>query len=133
MFYSGRFEEAISLAKRAIRLNPYCQSWYYMLYGASLRFAGRYQEAIEAHKKQLELAQKEKSNLFFPHSGLASAYALIGQEEKAQAHTKEALKIFPNASLEYARKITRFKNPAHLESHLNSLRKAGFPEHPPKE
>ncbi len=133
MLYSGRFEEAISLARRAIRLNPYCQSWYYSFYGLSLRLAGRYQEAIEVYKKQLELAQKEKGNLFLPHQGLAAAYALMGREEKANAHTKEALKTFPTASLEYARKVNPFKNPEHLESYLNSLRKAGFPDHPPSQ
>jgi hypothetical protein len=45
---------------------------------------------------------------------------------------EEALKTNPVLSLDYTRRISRYKNPAHLHQILNAYRKAGMPEKAPK-
>jgi adenylate cyclase len=51
--------------------------------------------------------------------------------EKARQHMAQALKLIPSYSSLLVRKITRYKNPAHLERMLTALRKAGLPEGTP--
>jgi hypothetical protein len=61
--------------------------------------------------------------------GLAEAYIGLGQNEKAWAHAQEVLKMNPNFSLADERKRMYFyRDPTHLERHIDSLRKAGLPD-----
>jgi tetratricopeptide (TPR) repeat protein len=94
--------------------------------------AGRYEEAIEAFGELLERAQKGEFDRLIAHNYLASVYAMQGNMKKARFHASEVLKINPNHSLDYNKQTTPLKNPEDLERILDSLRKAGIPEHPPE-
>jgi TolB-like protein/tetratricopeptide (TPR) repeat protein len=61
--------------------------------------------------------------------GLAQTYIGLGRIEDARIHSVEMLKIDPDFSLDQARKVILFKDPAHKERALNDLRQAGLPEH----
>lgn len=128
MTAAGRFEEAIELAKKAIRLSPYSSAWYLMMIDDAYRMAGRYEEALAIGKQHLDRCLKGECDPFSAHMGLAATYVGLGRIEEARSHVAELLKIMPDLSVDKARKIISFKDPAHVERSLDALRRAGLPE-----
>jgi hypothetical protein len=75
----------------------------------------------------LARAHKGEFSPLLAHRTLVEVYIALGQDHKARAHAEEVLKINPNFSLADVRKRTYFyRDPAHLERHIDALRKAGL-------
>jgi TolB-like protein/Flp pilus assembly protein TadD len=129
----GRFDEAIALVKKAMRLHPYYPAYYLQWLGGAYRMTGRYEDALTVYKQLLGRSRKGEFPSLTTHLFLADVYAEFGKEEEARTHAAEVLKIKPGFSLEEVSKIStyEYKDPAHLERRLNALRKAGIPETPP--
>jgi adenylate cyclase len=126
----GRFDDAIRLVKKAMRLHP-CYPAYYLLWlGGAYRMTGRYEEALTVYNQLLDRSRKGEFPILSAHLCLAETYAAFGKEEEARNHADEVLRINPLFSLKEINKILsfRYKDPAHLERRLNALRKAGIPE-----
>jgi tetratricopeptide (TPR) repeat protein len=119
--FMGRPEEAIFLFEKAIRLNPFGPSRYFMGYGHALRYVGRFQEAVLAYKKAI----KREPNNFPAHLLLAATYSMMGLEKEARAAAAEILRINPKFSLERYAKILPFPQPA-VDRVIEDLRKAGL-------
>ena len=126
----GRFDEAIDLVKRAIRLHPYYPAYYLQWLGAAYRMTGRYEEALIVYKQLLDRSHKGEFTSLYSHIFLADVYAELGREDEARNHAVDVLRISPGFSLKKINKISTFKykDPAHLERRRNALRKAGIPE-----
>ena len=92
----------------------------------SYLLAGRYEEALAAGELMLARAQKGEFSPLLAHMTLAHVYIGLGQEDKARAHAQEVLKINPNFSLADLRKRNLYRDPSHLERHIDALRKAGL-------
>ncbi|MBI3302180.1 MAG: tetratricopeptide repeat protein, partial [Deltaproteobacteria bacterium] len=120
--YVGRPEEGIGLIEKAMRLNPRYPIFYIRSLGWAYRVAGRYEEALAPLKKVLTLAP----NMAPVHLNLAACYAELGRLEEARAEIAEALRLNPTFSLEKARQMYPFKDPADLEHFLAAWRKAGL-------
>jgi adenylate cyclase len=118
----GRHEEAVRYAERALRLDPMPVGWYYRGLGNAYFGAGRYEEAIAAHKKALQHAPND----IVTHLALTAAYSWAGRLEEARAQAAEVLRINPNFSLEQYAKRSPYKNPADGERVIDGLRKAGL-------
>jgi TolB-like protein len=129
----GRFDEAIELVKRAMRLHPYYPAYYLQWLGAAYRMTGRYKDALTVYNRLLERSLKGEFPIIGAHLFLADVNSALGREKEARTHAEEVLKIRPKFSLEEVSKIGTYtyKDPALLERRLNALRKAGIPEHPP--
>jgi adenylate cyclase len=119
---AGRSEEAVRYAEQALRLNPYPPSWYIRQLGQSYFFAGRYEEAIAAHRKSLNVSPND----LLTHIALTTAYSWAGRHEEALAQAAEILRINPNFSVEERAKFMPCKNQADLDRYLDGLRKAGL-------
>ena len=117
-----------------MRLSPYYDIWYLSNLGEALTMAGHYEEAISVNQQLLERGQKEKLPgwIVAAHAFLAIGYSMSGREEEARYHVAEGLKIDPDWSLETEQQVYSYRNPADMDRHLDALRKAGLPEHPPK-
>ncbi|MCK5487102.1 MAG: tetratricopeptide repeat protein, partial [Desulfobacterales bacterium] len=126
----GRFNDAIPLVKKAMRVHPYYPAYYLIWLGAAYRMTGRYEEALTVYKQLLDRSLKGEYPAYGAHLFLAEVYAEFGKEEEARTHVAEVLKIKPGFSLDVVSKIStyEYKDPAHLERRLNALRKAGIPE-----
>ena len=120
--YAGRHEEAIQMFKKAIRFSPIPRT--YTLYSLCIacRDSGRYEKGISAAKKALD----QDPDSIFAHTCLASCYALLGRDDEAQAEAAEVLRIDPKFSLIYLEKRMPYKDPAHTQLVIGSLRKAGL-------
>ena len=122
LLFADRPTEAIPLFEKAIRLNPFAPSWYFLDFGLCYRQTGQYEEAITQYKKALRIAPDN----ILAHLGLAGTYSVSGRHEDARAEVDKVLTINPRFSLESLAKILPFKNHAHLERTIEALRKAGL-------
>ena len=129
----GRFDEAIELVKKAMRLHPYYPAYYLQWLGAAYRMTERYEDAITVYRQLLDRTKKGEFPSLSAHLFLVEVYAEYGRDEEARTHAAEVLKIRPRFSIGDVNKIStyRYKDHAHLERRLNALRKAGIPEDPP--
>jgi TolB-like protein/Tfp pilus assembly protein PilF len=120
-----RPEEAIPFAKRAMRLNPLDQKFHskcLLRLGTAYRKMGRYEEAISAYEKAVQIRPKHWSSWL----GLAGAYGLAGREEDARYAAKQLLGIHPKFSLEKHAKKLPDEDQAAKNSVIEALRKAGL-------
>jgi adenylate cyclase len=132
-FYSGSIEKVIPLLEQAMRLSPrdpQMAVWYHRI-GSVHLLELRTAEAIVWFEKARSSNREHSS----PHVYLASAYALIGQTERAAAELAEARTLVRDG---------RFSGIAHLKAseyfgvpkvralfettYFAGLRKAGMPE-----
>ena len=123
----GRWEEAISLHEKAIRLNPLPPIHYLSSLGACYSATGRYEDAIKILKRALKINPED----FFTNIHLTIAYSLSGRESEAKATAKKVLKLNPKFSLGWYEKTLLYKNLADKELIISALRKAGLPDKSP--
>jgi TolB-like protein/class 3 adenylate cyclase/Tfp pilus assembly protein PilF len=119
---SGRPEEAIPLFQKAIRLNPFGPAWYFFNLGNALRDAGRFEEAVSAHKKAL---QRSPDSLL-THVFLTATYSMMGREKEACAEAAEVLRINPEFSVGYFAKALAYKDQEVPNKLIDALHKAGL-------
>jgi len=120
--YFGRRNKAIRLMESAIRLNPMPPGNYYQNLGSACYHSGRYEEAISAFKKTLQLSPNHQ----WANLGLAAIYSLQGREDEARAAAVEALRINPQFTIEGLAKKLPYKNPEDIDRTVKALRKAGL-------
>jgi TolB-like protein/Tfp pilus assembly protein PilF len=126
LIYAGRHDEAVRHSEQALRLDPIPPGWYYRILGLAYFHAGRYEEAIAAHKKSLNRAPND----LFTCLALTTAYSWAGRLEEARGQAAEVLRINPKFSVGERVKLGLYKNQADLERYLDGLRKAGLPDKP---
>ena len=127
MFHAGRFEEAIGLCMKAMRLSPHYPSWYLVAFGAPNLFLGRYEEAIDAFESCIERSEKQGGAIqILANCYLAAAYSELGRLKEARARASEVFNINPDFSLEWVRESAFSRDPAQLERLLEALRTAGL-------
>jgi len=130
MLFAGRFEEAITLVRSAMRLNPHYPSWYLESLAMGYAVIGEHEKAVASYRELLNLRRNARGNMITPLLGLAANCMLLGREEEARAHAREILEVNPDFSLERFLKVYIFKDPSHLRPFVEALHRAGLPEHP---
>jgi adenylate cyclase len=127
MQFNGKFDESIALVKDAMRLSPYYPALYLWPLSMSYLLAGHYEEALATSELMLARAHKGEFSPLLAHMSLAEAYIGLGQDQEARAHAEEVLKLNPNFLLADERKrMYYYRDPSHLERHIDTLRKAGL-------
>ena len=120
----GKFEEAVALSEKALRLQPYYPAWYLAELGIEYYYAGKYEEAVDLIKQYLQLNEPH----WMLHNAMVLNYVRLDRLEDARAHAAKLLKLFPSFSISLNNKMTFFKDPKYLEQQQEDLRKAGIPE-----
>jgi adenylate cyclase len=120
--FAGRYEEAITLLQKVIRLDPLGSPHYYNQLGNAFLFAGRFEEAVPTYKKLIELAP----NNIYGHSNLAATYIMMGRDEEARAEIAEVRRINPKFSVDFLRKTSALKDRSKIDEIANALGKAGL-------
>jgi adenylate cyclase len=121
---AGKPEEAIKLIEKAMRLNPIPPVRYHQYLADAYAGLGRYEDAIEVHKKIL----KRSPNYLFSHIALTSLYMGLGREEEARHQSEELLRLDPAFSLDkYAELLSLVvDDKVIVERIISNLRKAGL-------
>ncbi len=123
LYLSSRFEEALVMINRAMRLCPVCPGVYQVLLGQSLNLLERYDEAIEAYQKAAVLEPDYPTS----HFGLAVSFSALGRNEEAHTAAEQFRKVSPHVpSLREYAKRHPFKDPAVNERWIGALQKAGI-------
>jgi tetratricopeptide (TPR) repeat protein len=122
MQFAGMYERAISIFQKAIRLNPFPQTWYYTQLGVCYSLAGQYEEAVSALQKAI---QRERDNLF-AYIQLCAIYEAMGRTEDARAMVSEVYRVDPKFSLTKFEKAVVRKDQKTKEQFIDRLRKAGL-------
>jgi len=122
LYFSGRFENAISLLNNPFRLNPVAPFYYFHFLGHPHLMVENYTEAIKAYKKALNL----NPDFIFPHVCLAACYVAAGNDDEARKAAAEVLKIESKFSLDTFTIASPHRDPSNAEKLLNLLRKAGL-------
>jgi adenylate cyclase len=121
---AGRPEEAITLYKKAIRLSPLSDSWYFSDLGHCYGMLDRYEDAISAFKKAISISPESP----YYHAYLAANYFLTGRENEARAEIAKVMEIDPKFSSEACRTGELYKDQGYLNRLIDAMRKAGLPE-----
>ncbi|TRC92322.1 tetratricopeptide repeat protein [Mesorhizobium sp. WSM4303] len=121
LYYSGRSEEALESFARGKTLNPYFPDVLLHFQALALFQLGRYDEAVDLLLQRL--ARNAVTDV--SRALLAASYGHLGRLEEARAAWQEVLRVNPDFSLEYRRKVLPYKNPADFELMVDGLRKAG--------
>jgi adenylate cyclase len=115
-------EEAIPLFQKAIRLNPFGPTWYFLFFGNALRMTGRFEEAVSAYRRALQVSPDN----IMAYVALAATYSMMGREKDARAEAEELLRLNPKFSLDYFTKISVYKEQSVIDDIIDALRKAGL-------
>jgi tetratricopeptide (TPR) repeat protein len=118
----GRPEEAVGMAKQALRRKPLVADEHLIDIGVAYDLAGRPEEAIAPLKQYLS----HYPNILGAHLTLAAVYSELGREAEARAEAAEVLRLNPQFSLEVHKQRMPIKDLAMLERHIAALRKAGL-------
>jgi adenylate cyclase len=122
LYYSGRSEEALQCFERGAVLNPYFPDVLLHFRALASFQLGRYEDAVELLKQRL--ARNPITDV--SRSLLAACYGHLGRLDEARAAWAELLRVNPDFSLEYRRKVLPYKYPADFEVIVEGLRKAGI-------
>ncbi|MER8632748.1 tetratricopeptide repeat protein [Mesorhizobium opportunistum] len=122
LYYSGRSEDAVESFARGKTLNPYFPDVLLHFQALALFQLGRYEEAADLLMQRL--ARNAVTDV--SRALLAASYGHLGRFAEAQAAWQEVLRVNPDYSLEYRRKVLPYKNPADFELMVEGLRKAGI-------
>jgi TolB-like protein/Flp pilus assembly protein TadD len=115
-------DKAIASLQTALRLNPYPPTYYYAHLGNAYRHVGRYEEAIPAYKKAIQISP----NFQMAYVGLVTSYSLLGREEEARSAAQEVVRVNPKFSVEVWTKTMPYRNREKLARFADALRKAGL-------
>ena len=119
----GRYEDAIEMAKKAMRLDPLSRDPRYSHNLAGAYFFNRdFDQAAAEYEKALKLNPDFMSS----YMGLTASYSLLGMDEKAHAAADQLLRLNPNFSLKAVRKSLPLKDPADIDLWIDGLQKAGL-------
>jgi tetratricopeptide (TPR) repeat protein len=121
--FEGKYEEALSMARKAVSLKPAPEPYFYVNFGVSYCMMEQYEEAIAEFKKAIDIWPE----YIYGQIGLTASYSLTGRMEEARDQAAEVLRINPKITLEDIAKNGYFNSKkADKERFISALRKAGL-------
>jgi len=124
----GKPERGSALVRKAMKLNPYHQGWYYIGFFYENYDKGDYEEA-------LAMAQKMNlPGLWYMHAFLAAANGQLGRRDQARASAETLLALYPEFPAKAREQFSKRLSSHELVTRLIAgLRKAGLdiPEETP--
>ncbi len=122
--YDGRPDDALENVEKAMRHNPFHDSFYYWFQGLALYSARRYEDAIEP----LRQAVQQQDQFIAPHRHMAACFGMLGWEEQAKGEKEAILALDPEFTISKLVPTLAYRSKPALEHYLEGLRRAGLPE-----
>jgi len=122
--FAEQYDQGIFYTKKGIRLDPVPHANYFQTLAVCYFGDGQYEQALIEIKKAVKLMPENSGN----HEMMAIVYALLDQQEKAQASAIKALELDPKKYISRTKKTWPFKTRNNLPKVIDAMRKAGFPE-----
>lgn len=122
MRYLGRWEEAVELANRAIRLSPLMSDWYRAVL-ANAYFVGEDYEFAAETAEGVVAGDEDNTDALLT---LAAAQAALGRTRHAAAAVKHAVETVPGLSAERLREGLPYRDEGTKERFVGRLEEAGL-------
>jgi adenylate cyclase len=122
LLFNGRDKEALVYLEKALRMNPFPETWYFMEIGNAHLISRNYEEAVSTFKKALSISPKNS----FARGGLIVIYVEMGRMEEARVEAEEMIKIDPKFTTKGWEKRASWKDPKVIERFVEAWRKAGL-------
>ena len=122
MLYHGQPEEAATVIRRAMRLNPLYPSQYAAVLGQSYYFSNQHNDAVTV----LEDAVSRNSSRLASRMFLVAALSRLGRLDDARWEASELLMLDPGFVVDDAAKAFPFRDPEQLALLTHDLRQAGL-------
>ncbi|HXV32730.1 MAG TPA: hypothetical protein VD769_01875 [Gaiellaceae bacterium] len=122
MRYLGRWEEAVELASRAIRLSPFMSEWYRAVLANAYFVGGDYEIAAETAEGVVAGDEDNVEALLT----LAAAQAALGRARHASAAVKQAQETAPGLSADGLREELPYRDDSTKERFVGRLEEAGL-------
>ena len=119
--HAGRPEDAIEQLHKALRLNPYPSSWYYLLLGQAQYGAGKYEAAVSTCRR--EEIYRTSGRRF-----LAASLAQLGRLDEARREAEFFMISNPQFRISYWAATQPSRDKRTLEHFVEGFRMAGLPD-----
>ena len=116
----GQPHDAVELAEKALRLNPYPPGWYYWDLGFAYYAAGRYTQAVRVLRKE-EVGRLPAKRI------LAASLAQLGQLTEAHEEARRFLEINPGFLVSHWAATQPFTRDEDRQHFVDGYVKAGLP------
>ncbi len=121
-YYTGQYDQAILLTRKAMRLHPHYPYWHLVHLGLAYLQTEQYDLAQEVLRELVARAPDRH----WGYAGLALVHARLGQEEEARRQVALARKVNPALTLTTYAMTDFYQDPQVLERILDDLRRAGL-------
>lgn len=118
--FAERADEAVDEVRTAIKLNPLGPGWYSGVLGHALRYAGRYDDALQV------LSDYNKRSPGFGLVDMVLTYAEMGDMENASLSATELMTARPDFTVENWASTQNCLDPERLARDHNFLTAAGL-------
>jgi TolB-like protein/cytochrome c-type biogenesis protein CcmH/NrfG len=122
--YSGRWQEALKAAERALRLSPSdpFSGIYYGIAAYAQFLGGKYEEAMRLAREAL----RQRGDFVGAHRVLTAAAGMAGRADIAAPALQELRRAQPNISLDWIAEHMPIKLDVDREHYLEGFRRAGL-------
>jgi adenylate cyclase len=117
-----RDQEAIEYVQKAIRMNPFPPTHYYMHLGFANFHLRNHEAAVSAFKRALAVGPKNQP----ARGALIATYVEMDRMDEARTETEEFLKIDPNWTSKGFEKMSPYKDPEVTRRRAEAWRKVGL-------
>jgi adenylate cyclase len=122
LLLAGRYKEALVYLERALRMNPFPPTHWFLQIGSAHLYLRNYEEAVPALKKAVSISPKNQIARF----QLMVAYVEMGRLEEARAEAKELLMIDPKWNSKTWLRTAPWKDPKATERWAEAIKKVGL-------
>lgn len=127
LFFRGKWQEAVTLSREAVRLSPVHPSWYLIWQIWGNVYLGDTPAALTGAKRMVEIAESPLQRAV-AYDSTAFAQVESGQLANARGSIASALQAMPGHSLGFHRLTMHFEDSAQFERFAAAMRRAGLPE-----
>jgi TolB-like protein/class 3 adenylate cyclase/Flp pilus assembly protein TadD len=122
--WANRYEEALELLQKAVRLDPFHPPNYLERLADAYGGAGDNARCVEVAKRGIAL----DPNYVGLRVAIAKCYGALGEEEEAEAAGAEILRTNPRFTIKAFAAYGPFSEESERQRYVEYLRKAGIPE-----
>ena len=122
LLLAGRYKESLVYLERALRMNPFPPTHWFLQIGSAHLFLRNYEEAVTALKKAISVSSRNQIARFM----LMVAYDEMGRLEDARAEAGELLMIDPKWDFNEWLKTSPFKDPEMTKRWADAIKTVGL-------
>ena len=119
--YVGRTNEALAEIDAVLRRDPFLPDWIWDLFGMAFTVAGRYEEAIGAYNREVQVPP-------WGYAYMAICHVSLGHSDETRQAMARYREVTPAASVATFLSSEPYRDPTTIARFRDALLKAGCPK-----